>query len=369
MKNTAPPFPANCQTTAMGIMPHTDIERALQLCLGMDIPFWPQLPNVSFYEDMYVQASEHFPGMRVNPDLGILTFNTALFREEVAGDYTSNLENPDIFSLSRKYSAVYHRFLELDLSSHAAIRGQIIGPVSFGFRVNDQDRRPIIYDDEVRTILFDFILRKANAQYRELRERNPNAFVWLDEPGLGWLFSGMSGYGDIQARADYETLLAQIEGPRGLHLCASINLPYLLELGVDVLSFDAYQLEGMPRAYAEAAGAFMLKGGIICWGIVPTEPEGQGKEVPESLTGKITRYWGTIAEATGLPPEQIARQSLVAPARCMLKNTGRVGAAGESGNQPSTGGRSSDLSIEEELVETGFRYTIQVSRMLKERYL
>jgi len=32
---------ARCRTTAMGIMPHTDIERALELALGLDIPFWP----------------------------------------------------------------------------------------------------------------------------------------------------------------------------------------------------------------------------------------------------------------------------------------------------------------------------------------
>jgi len=44
----------------MGIMPHRDVERALELALGMDVPFWPQLPKVSLYEDMYVQASQHF---------------------------------------------------------------------------------------------------------------------------------------------------------------------------------------------------------------------------------------------------------------------------------------------------------------------
>lgn len=41
----------------MGIMPHTNVERALELALSLDIPFWPQLPNLSFYEDMYAQTS------------------------------------------------------------------------------------------------------------------------------------------------------------------------------------------------------------------------------------------------------------------------------------------------------------------------
>jgi hypothetical protein len=37
----------NCMTTAMGIMPHTDVDRALDLALTLDIPFWPQLPGKS----------------------------------------------------------------------------------------------------------------------------------------------------------------------------------------------------------------------------------------------------------------------------------------------------------------------------------
>lgn len=46
-------FHGGCKTTAMGIMTHTDVETALKLSLSLDIPFWPQLPNVSYYEDTY----------------------------------------------------------------------------------------------------------------------------------------------------------------------------------------------------------------------------------------------------------------------------------------------------------------------------
>ena len=54
-------IPGNLRTTAMAILPHDDVEAALQLALSLDIPFWPQLPHVSYYEDMYVQAMEYFP--------------------------------------------------------------------------------------------------------------------------------------------------------------------------------------------------------------------------------------------------------------------------------------------------------------------
>ena len=50
----------------MGIMPHRDVAKALELSFSLDIPFWPQLPNVSYYEDMYAPASQHFPGLTVD---------------------------------------------------------------------------------------------------------------------------------------------------------------------------------------------------------------------------------------------------------------------------------------------------------------
>ncbi len=34
----------------MAIMPHTDAERALEMTLSMDVPFWPELPNYSYRE-------------------------------------------------------------------------------------------------------------------------------------------------------------------------------------------------------------------------------------------------------------------------------------------------------------------------------
>ena len=76
-------FTGNCQTTAMGIMPHADIDKALELSLSLDIPFWPQLPHVSYYEDMYVQASEYFPGIIVDVENQRISFDSTRFAEEL----------------------------------------------------------------------------------------------------------------------------------------------------------------------------------------------------------------------------------------------------------------------------------------------
>ncbi len=358
-------FTAGCKTTAMGIMPHTDVERALDLALSLDIPFYPQLPNINFYEDMYVQTSQNFPGIVLNLPERKISLDTAKFEKEIA-DYSQEMAEPQTFALSPSYSAAFHKFLTKDLRGYPAIRGQINGPVSFGFRVVDENRKPIVYNEGIRALFFDFIQRKVDLQYRQLKEKNANAFVWLDEPGLGWVFSGLSGYNDIQAKHDYQDFLAGLEGPRALHLCASVNLPYLLELGIELLSFDAYQMELMPKGYVSAVADFLKDGGIISWGIVPTDPENLTKETPQTLAKLLLSYWAVVSLNSGLSLEQIAEQALIAPARCMLKNIGRVGAAGETTAVDSQ--RSSSLTTEEQLVEQAFGYLTALSATLKEKF-
>ena len=357
-------FAAACKTTAMGIMPHTDVDRALTLTLSLDIPFWPQLPHLSYYEDMYAQFSQHFPGISVDEENKKLSFNTSRFEEELEG-YITRMSDPAMFALSEQFSVVYHKFLNQPLGRYEAIRGQLIGPVSFGFRVVDENKRPIIYNDDVRAVLYDFIARKINAQYHELKEKNNNAFVWLDEPGLSWVFSGLSGYNDVIARNDYITFLNDVESLKALHLCASVNLDYLLNIGTDLLSFDAFQMKLMPKGYAASISRFIGKGGIICWGIVPTDSDNLSEQTPQSLADLLVQYWTVISENTGLSLHLIARQSLLAPARCCLKNVGCVGAFDDAKPGKSL---HENLSVEETLVEKAFGYLNETSALLKARF-
>jgi hypothetical protein len=349
-------FEAKCGTTAMGIMPHRDVDKALELVLSLDIPFWPQLPNVSLHEDMYVQSSENFPGIAINFEKGRLIFNTVRFEKEL-NDYFTNMEKAEIYALTEEYSMVFKRFLSKDLRGYKAVRGQVTGPVSFGFKVLDENLKPIIYNEEVKSILFDFIQKKVNVQYQQLKPKNRNAFVWVDEPGLGYVFSGLSGYNDQQAKEDYYQFIQGIEGPKGLHLCAEVNLPYLLELGVEILSFDAFQIGFMPKEYAQSVADFIKKGGIISWGAVPTEFKTLEAQTPESLASLLSSYWSVISENTGLPLDQLAEQALIAPARCCLVEL-TVEAAE----------RSKTSNIEEKIVEKAFSYLPEISRILKKRY-
>jgi len=349
----------------MGIMPHGNIDKALELALSLDIPFWPQLPNIGYREDMYAQLARNFPGISIDADNARVCFDTSRFEAEFA-DYSVRIEENETFALSEEDSVVYHRFLELDLEGYASVRGQLTGPVSFGFKIIDENDRPIIYNDDVREILYDFVQRKANLQYRELRRKNENAFVWVDEPGLGWVFSSLSGYDDVRARADYTNFVSGLEGPGALHLCANVNLPYLLQLGAQVLSFDAYQIKAMPAEYARAVGRFIDDGGVISWGIVPTDSTSLDKESPQTLSKLLIEYWGEVSRHTGLSQKRIAEGALLAPARCCLKNIGQTGAADEA--KKSAGKKDKGPGIEESLVERAFAFVNEISQILKNKY-
>ena len=90
---------ANCQAVAMGIMPHTDVERTLYLTFSLDIPFFPQLPIINFYENIYVQTSQNLSGIVVDQEDEKISFDTAKFIDELGG-YSQKMAEPETFALS-----------------------------------------------------------------------------------------------------------------------------------------------------------------------------------------------------------------------------------------------------------------------------
>jgi len=312
------PIPGNLLTTAMAVMPHTDVDQALETALSLDIPFWPQLPHVNYYEDMYVQASEHFPGIVLDLQARTLGFSLEKFMEELE-ETMAHLEEPEYFDISPQYSVVYHKFLELDLSQRPAIRGQLEGPISFGLNVKDTDDRPILFDDTVRPFMLEVMSRRVNVQLSRLKEMNPNAFMFVDEPGLQFIFSALSGYSDTKAREDMEMFFGAIERPRGVHLCGNPDWDFLLGLDIDVLSLDLYSNAEVFASYTGSIKRFLDRGGVLVWGLVPANIEPFEKEDAASLEALLLEVWDTLARG-GIDRDFLLSRSLLSPATCCLIN-------------------------------------------------
>ncbi|MFH1035967.1 MAG: hypothetical protein V1806_15790 [Pseudomonadota bacterium] len=313
------PLPGNLLTTAMAVMPHTDAQRALDSALGLDIPFWPQLPRLNYYEDMYVQASEHFPGAVLDMKNQRLSFSMDRFIAELE-EALAHMAEPEYFDISPTYSAVYHQFLGLDLKHRPAIRGQLEGPISFGFNVKDTDDRPIIFDDSVRPFMLEFMAQRVNTQLRRLKRMNDNAFMFVDEPGLQFVFSGVSGYGETAAKRDLETFFSYIERPRGVHLCGNPDWDFLLNLDLEVLSLDMYSNGERFVSYVKSIRRFLDRGGVIIWGMIPTQTENYQKQGLEELASRLKGLWNTLDKA-GIDRDFLLSRSLLSPATCCLVNS------------------------------------------------
>ncbi|MCK5696215.1 MAG: hypothetical protein KAH62_06410 [Desulfobacula sp.] len=337
------PIPGNLLTTAMAVMPHTDVHQALKAALSLDVPYWPQLPNYSYYEDMYVQAAEHFPGIVLNMEHKTVRFSMDKFIEEFE-ETMAHFEEPEYFDVSKTYSVVYHRFLDLDLSDRPAIRGQLEGPVSFGFNILDQDDRPILFDDTIRPFMFEFMAKRINTQLNRLKNINANAFMFIDEPGLQFIFSAMSSYGEQKAKNDLDEFFFMIDSPRGIHLCGNPDWDFLLGLDMDIFSLDVYSNAEIFASYASSIKSFLNKGGILVWGIIPTGFETFEKENLDFLGFKLNNIWKALGKK-GIDIDQIVRNNMLSPAICCLVNQDKA-----------------------KTVEKAFQMTRNLSHILKEQY-
>ncbi len=110
-----------------------------------------------------------------------------------------------------------------------------------------------------------------------------------------------------------------IERPRGVHLCGNPDWDFLLGLDLDVLSLDAYLNGEVFAAYAQSIHRFLNRGGVIVWGVVPTNYEPFEKEDLTSLERHITQIW-TFLEKKGIDRQFLLSRSMLSPATCCLVN-------------------------------------------------
>ncbi|MBA4369616.1 MAG: hypothetical protein C0403_18485, partial [Desulfobacterium sp.] len=179
--------------------------------------------------------------------------------------------------------------------------------------------RPILFDDNIRPLMFDFMAKRINVQLERLKQVNPNAFMFVDEPGLQFIFSALSGYDSARARTDLEYFFSMIQRPRGIHLCGNPDWDFLLNLDLDILSLDIYQNGEVFSSYAPSIKRFLDRGGILSWGIVPTNVEPFEAETLDSLKTRLISVWDFL-DQKGIDKEFLVSRSLLSPATCCLVN-------------------------------------------------
>ena len=312
-------FEFGCLPTAIGSMPHTNPEEACSLVLGYlpDIPAWPQLPNRSLKESMYIQFSEGFPGIVTNGDKIHIepsaSFETGL--EQIYMDCESNDFNK--YDVSAEYAAGFHAFLA-KAKKPRVVKGQIIGPITWGLTVTDQDGRAILYDETLAEIMAKFLRLKASWQGNALREISTNTIILVDEPYLTSLGSAFVAIPKEKVTSLLEEVFKGIKGLKGVHCCGNTDWPILLGTTIDILSFDTYNYAASLSIYPNEVKSFLIRGGTIAWGIVPNSEDALAKESSSSLYDRLGEAMAPVTR-NGIKFKQILAQGLITPS-CGLAN-------------------------------------------------
>jgi len=312
--------------TAVGSMPHIDPKEACSLVARFlpEIPAWPQLPKRSFVENMYAQFSEGFPGVVIEDDR-IYVDRTKDLDQPLEQLYASYLENKvENYAISPDYAAGLHAFLDTELSPFA-VKGQVIGPISWGLTVTDQERRSILYDDTLADALAKHLRLKAAWQEMKLKTISPNTIIFVDEPYMASFGSAFVSISREQVITLLEEVFSGISGLKGVHCCGNTDWSVVLSTSLDILNYDTYNYGYTVALYPDEVKAFLERGGILAWGIVPNDEKDVLGETAKSLVDRLEEEIGAL-DRKGVSFRLQTERCLVTPA-CTLASLSPDGAA------------------------------------------
>ncbi|MFQ6014455.1 MAG: methionine synthase [Anaerolineae bacterium] len=313
-----PDFEPRFLPLTLGSLPHTDAEAAWSSIFRFSprLPAWPQLPKRTFKENMYVQYSEGFPGVVIDEENERLWVDRS--QDLSAGLeclYAAYLENDlEFAAISPGYAAGLAALPHLcNDQQFLAIKGQVTGPVSWGLFVTDQDRRPVLYDDILADAIAKHLRLKAAWQERELKKVNGRTIIFIDEPYMSAFGSAYVSVGREQVLSLWQEVLSGVEGLKGMHCCGNTDWSILLATAVNILSFDAYRYAETLSLYADEVKAFLGRGGMIAWGIVPADDEAAlAAETDDSLIQKLHEAMGLLVRK-GVPFDDLLAACLISP--------------------------------------------------------
>jgi len=303
-------------TTGIGSLPLRDAEDACRLIFEtFDIPFWPQLPCLSFREFMIPQYSEGMPFLRMD-DARQSVWVEKNSSDELERFYESCTDESRI-AISEDYAKGFHVFLHLLKNRHfPLLKAQVTGPLTFTLGLKDAGGKPIFFDEELREISLMLLKAKVRWQMDMLKPHADAILVFIDEPILSAL--GSSGYLGVSneealrlLRELAETITSQ-GAIAGIHCCGNADWPLVMKSGAAVLNFDAYDYLDTLCLYPSELRAFLDGQGYLAWGIVPTS-DAIGEENPESIKMRFEQGLKRLARHI---PESLLRTKILLTPSC-----------------------------------------------------
>lgn len=343
---------------AIGSLPHNNLDDAMEVVKTNfnKIPFWPQLTRLNKNEDMIVQFLDNMPSFFIDNEKIYLETESDNFFEQLEQffvDYETINENifcEDIDKYAIKSSVSFEKFLQIikDVKPSFA-KGQIVGPFTLSTTLVDKSGRCAFYDETLREIIVKTLSLKALWQIKQIKLACSDTvpIIFIDEPSISQL--GTSAFVTI-SQDDVVDMVKNISdlikcngALSAIHCCGKCDWTVPIDAGVNIINLDAYSYSQNLSTFSEKLNEFLLNGGKIAWGVVPTL-DSQALEDAD-LDEMVMAFDKGVKYLTkkGINEKIIIENSLVTPS-C------------------GAGGLSCELALK------AMSLTKQLSEYLKERY-
>jgi methionine synthase II (cobalamin-independent) len=275
---------------------------------------------------MEIQYSEGMPCAVVDHEKNRMYFDTSGDYSEAFANfyeaYMTATEDPDgdfsAMAIGPEFSKGIYA-LEAALKARGAklpfVKVQTTGPCSFALTIVDENKRAMYYNEEFLDVIVKALAMKCRWQIRKFQPYAEKVICFIDEPILSSF--GSSTYVSVK-REDVVARLAEVvdavhaEGAlAGVHCCGNTEWSILIDAGVDIVNFDAFNYGDTIAMYADAVKGHLANGGCLAWGVVPTSKQIREQTV-ETLEAQLEKVMDNLA-AKGVNKKLIAEQALITP--------------------------------------------------------
>lgn len=310
-------FQPACLPVAQGSLPHSSPVQALGLLLKTTpaLLAWPQLPRRNFREQDYVQSVIAFPGLILDERAEYAYVDRSIAKRELDHLSLAYLQDKSSFGALTAEDAPGLTELRRILSmgqgfTGRALKSQIMGPISAGLQLTDEQRRPLAYDPMLIEALVHHLTLRIAWQSAQLADLATDVIICLNEPFLDAFASPFCPLDWDVGVELLEWVFSGIRGCRGLATSGPVNWTALLQTSVELIHFDAYNYGTLLLEAAELFAGFLERAGIITWGLIPSD---EGVLAHETTPTLLARFDALLARlvAAGLSREKVLQASLI----------------------------------------------------------
>lgn len=302
--------------TMTAAVPYKDMEKTIQVILEN----FPEAPCLPVMTRSIKWALEGIPCLVFDRERREVFLDTSPEREAELFEFYDRYDAGDLdyFAFTREKAPWFYALLEVLKESRPEglrwVHFETLGPILMADVIKQPDGKASFQDETMRDILIKATNLKSKWLIKKIKDMIPGIEVitGLAETTLvNFTSAGGTGSKD-------EIVAAIDKGFEGLdclawvHCCANIDWTLLTDSKIDVINFDAFQHSDRLALYYKEIKAFLERGGMLAWGIVPVINDVFLKESVNSLVKKLEKGISLFVEQ-GIDEELLAASSWVVP--------------------------------------------------------